>query len=68
MSPLTELTLCHWEFISFFNRNAANIWSYCVETAQTFGGISCFQLFWQIDSTDNQAQLHKEEISSSFPV
>ena len=31
MPALSELTLCHWEFLTYINLNSANLWSYCVK-------------------------------------
>ena len=36
MPPLTELTLCHWEKITYFNLNKAYVWSYCVKFSDEF--------------------------------
>ena len=50
MPALTELTLCHWEKISNFNKGSSNIWSYCVKISEAFGGIICFQYCVEINS------------------
>ena len=53
MPPLTELTLCHWEKIAYFNLNTANVWSYCVKMSDEFGGITCVQYFAEINNKDH---------------
>ena len=53
MPALTELTVCHWEKISYFNKQFANVWSYCVKTSEDFGGITCFQYFSGIDPEEH---------------
>ena len=53
MPALEELTVCHWEKISYFNKQFANIWSYCVKISEHFGGITCMQYFSGIDQEEH---------------
>ena len=53
MPALTEMTICHWEKIFYFNWGAENVWSYCVKTSDLFGGIDCFQYHVKVYTTEH---------------
>jgi len=51
---LTEMTICHWEYISFFNKQFSGVWAYCVQISEEWGGIQCLQYFIGIDSEKHE--------------
>ena len=53
MPSLTEITICHWERILYFNWDVKTVWSYCVNISDSFGGINCFQYFVKVYFTEH---------------
>ena len=72
MPTLTELTLCHWERLSYFSHQISSAWSYCVKISEALGGINCFQYDIQIDQKEHQGgkniNFHVEFQNSSEDV
>ena len=59
ISRLHELTVCHWEFLKFFNTNENNIWSYCFKERNTSAAVQCLQFWYNADpATGNRQTSH----------
>ena len=39
LPKMKELTLCHWEWITKFNKRSSNVWSYCVMISEKLNGM-----------------------------
>ena len=51
---LSNLTVCHWEYLNFFNRRASCPWAYCyrASAAESKYNIKCLQFWYNTDSAE----------------